>query len=334
MKPPVEETYAGRPEVDAFSRELARQGMDAAFVTATLQQARKLEAVRNAVRPLQAGVRRNWRAYRDQFIDAEHIQAGVKFWAENQAALARAASLYGVQEFVIVGILGVETLYGNNPGNYRVIDSLATLSFDYPEGSKDRSPYFRGQLAEFFQWCVRSQCEPLSVLGSYAGAIGMPQFMPENIDRFGVDFDGDGRINLQAPADAIGSVARFLALHGWTPDLPPCYPVNIEGAQLASLLGPDIVPTFTYWQLQAFGAKPLAPLPPWERFALVELQNGDGPSDHFIGSRNFFVLTRYNRSAYYAAAVLELGHAVEQAREEALANEMILGDAPLSRKQR
>jgi membrane-bound lytic murein transglycosylase B len=331
-EPPVQESYAGRPEVDAFSRELAQQGLDAAFVTATLQQARKLESVRNAVRPLPAGVKKNWQAYRAHFLDPEHIQAGVRFAAENQAALARATSLYGVPESVILGILGVETLYGSNTGNYRVIDSLATLAFDYPKAAKDRSSYFRGQLAEFFKWCARSQCEPLGVVGSYAGAIGMPQFMPENIERFGVDFDGDGQINLQTPADAIGSVARFLALHGWTPNLPACYAVDVGGAELAPLLEPDIIPTFAYWQLQAFGAKPLDPLPPWEKFALVDLQNGDDPSDYLIGSRNFFVLTRYNRSAYYAMAVLELGQAIEEARKQALTTGTTTGDiqAPIS----
>lgn len=327
-KPPVQETYAERPEVDAFSKELAQQGLDAAFVTATLRQARKLESVRNAVKPLPAGVKKNWQAYRARFVDPEHIQAGVRFLAENQALLARAASLYGVPKSVILGILGVETFYGNNTGNYRVIDSLATLAFDYPEGNKDRSPYFRGQLAEFFQWCKRSQCEPLSVLGSYAGAIGMPQFMPENIDKYGVDFDGDGQINLQTPADAIGSVACFLALHGWTANLPPSYRVNVEGAQLVPLLAPDIVPTFGYWQLQALGAKPLEPLPPWEKFALVELQNGNNPSDYFIGSRNFYVLTRYDRSAYYAMAVIELGEAVEKTKYDGLDTGVMMSNVP------
>ena len=315
-QPPVLETYAGRPEVEAFAQELARLGLDAVFVRTTLEHAHKLESVRNAIKPLPAGVRRNWQAYRSRVLDEEHIRAGTRFWTENETALALAAKLYGVPESVILGILGAETLYGRNSGNYRVLDALATLAFDFPGGVKDRSPYFRGELAEFFLWCARTQCAPLSVHGSYAGAIGMPQFMPENIERFGADLDGDSRVNLQNPADAIGSVARFLALHGWVRDLPPCISVNVDNAQLATLLEPDIVPSFVYWQLQALGARPLAPLPPWEKFALVEMQNGDAPSEYFLGSRNFFVLTRYNRSAYYAKAVLELGQAIAEARSQ------------------
>lgn len=315
---PVVETYAGRPEIDAFAQELGRLGLDPAFVRTTLQQAHKLDSVRNAIKPLPAGVRNNWQTYRSRVLDEKNIGSGTRFWKENEAALALAAQLYGVPEPVIVGILGVETRYGHNSGHYRVLDALATLAFDFPAGVKDRAAYFRGQLAEFFLWCARAQCEPLSVHGSYAGAIGMPQFMPENIDRFGVDFDRDGRINLQSPADAIGSVARFLALHGWVRDLPPCISVDVANARLVTLLEPDIVPSFYYWQLEILGAKPLAPLPPWEKFALVELQNGDAASEYFLGSRNFFVLTRYNRSAYYAKAVLELGQAVAEARRQEL----------------
>ena len=228
-------------------------GLDPAYVRTTLQQAHKLESVRNAIKPLPAGVRKNWQSYRAHFINEQHVRAGTRFWSENEAALALAANLYGVPEPVIMGILGMETLYGQNSGNYRVLDALASLAFDFPEGVKDRSAYFRGELAQFFLWCARSQCAPLSVHGSYAGAIGMPQFMPDNIDRFGADLDGDGRVNLQSPADAIGSVARYLALHGWARNLPPCISVDVDNARLTTLLEPDIVPSFDYWQTGSSG---------------------------------------------------------------------------------
>jgi peptidoglycan lytic transglycosylase B len=312
-KPPAVETYAARPEVEAFAQEVAGQGLDATFVIATLHQARKIEAIRDAVRPAPDGVRKNWQAYRARFVEPGHIQAGLHFWLEHKAELANATKQYGVPESVIIGILGVETEYGQNIGKYRVVDALATLAFDYPADGKDREAYFRTQLAAFFHWCVESHCTPLEVYGSSSGALGMPQFMPENIDKYAVDFDGDGRVDLQSPADAIGSVARFLSMHGWTPYLSPTFSADLSGAQLEALVAPDVVPTFSYWQLQARGAKLLERLPPWEKFALVELQNGNDPSSYFIGSQNFFVLTLYNASAYYAKAVLDLGSEVKNA---------------------
>lgn len=310
-KSPKPEIYAGRLEVEIFASEMANRGLDASWVQQTLSEAQKLESVINAVKPAPGGQRKNWQAYRDRFVEPVRTEAGRQFMQEHNETLARASSWFGVPAEVIVGILGVETLYGRNTGNYRVVDSLATLAFDYPkENGKDRSVYFREQLAEFFQWCAKERCQPLSITGSYAGAMGMPQFMPGNIHQYGMDFDQDGHIDLYNPIDAIGSVARFLALHGWVRQLTPVVGVDVEGADLAPLLEPDILPTFTSVQLIGYGAKPLEALRPWEKYALVELQNGDEDSDYVLGSRNFYVLTRYNRSSYYAMAVLELGQSV------------------------
>jgi membrane-bound lytic murein transglycosylase B len=230
---------------------------------------------------------------------------------QHAETLTRASYQYGVPVDVILGILGVETFYGRDSGRYRVVDSLATLAFDYPaEEGRDRSAYFREQLAHFFVWCAKEQCQPLNVRGSYAGAMGMPQFMPENIHRYGTDFDGDGHIDLHNPVDAIGSVARFLALHGWARQLEPVFPLGLADAHRDILLTPDILPTFTPAQLADYGAQPLAPLPRGEKYAVVELQKGDGGSEYALGSRNFYALTRYNRSSYYAMAVLALGQSV------------------------
>jgi membrane-bound lytic murein transglycosylase B len=309
----VVETYADRPEVDEFAKELAKQGMDETFVIDTLHKARKLESVRNAMKPASVRARKNWQVYRSQFLDEEHIEDGVAFLDKYKNALERASRQYGVPERIIVGILGVETAYGTRMGNYRLIDSLTTLAFDYPPGGRDRSTYFRGQLASFLEWCARANCDPFSEYGSYAGAVGMPQFMPENIDKFGVDFDADGQIDLQTAEDAIGSVARFLAKHGWTPGLKSYYDANLNNPDLDILLEPDIVPSFSGVQLLQYGVVPKAILPPWEKFSLIELRNDGSPNDYFIGTHNFFVLTRYNRSAYYAKAVLDLGTAVEAA---------------------
>lgn len=313
IRPPVAqvETYAGRAQAESFAEEMAQRGLDSNWVRQTLDEAQKLESVIRAARPAADGQRKNWEAYRERFAGSARTEAGRQFMAEHADALARASNQYGVPVDVILGILGVETFYGRNTGRYRVVDSLATLAFDYPAADgKDRSAYFREQLAQFFIWCAKEQCRPLEVMGSYAGAIGMPQFMPENIRRYGTDFDGDGHIDMFNPVDAIGSVARFLALHGWVPHLAPVFQINLGAAQFEPLLAPDILPTFRPWQLDDLGVQALLPLPPWEKYAVVKLQNGDNCSEYFLGSQNFYVLTRYNRSAYYAMAVLTLGQSV------------------------
>lgn len=317
---PAPETYAGRAEAEAFVEDMVQRGLDADWVRQTLGQAEKLETVRRMFRPLAGGQRKNWQAYRERFVEPARTEAGRAFMQQHAEVLTRASNQFGVPVEVIVGIIGVETYYGRITGNYRVVDALATLAFDYPpEAARDRSAYFREQLAEFFAWCAKEQCQPLEWRGSYAGAMGIPQFMPGNIHLFGTDFDGDGRIDLNNPVDAIGSVARFLARHGWVRELEPVFPVSVEQAQLGPLLAPDILPTFTPERLALHGAQALAELPPREVYALVELQNGEAASEYLLGSRNFFVLTRYNRSSYYAMAVLHLGRAVTASEAAAAA---------------
>lgn len=324
----VAQTYAGEPKAAAFVEEMAARGLDADWVRRTLDQAEKLETVRRMFRPLAGGQRKNWQAYRGRFVEPARTEAGRAFMQQHAETLSRASNQFGVPVEVIVGIIGVETFYGRNTGNYRVVDALATLAFNYPaEAARDRSAYFREQLAEFFAWCAKEQCQPLEMRGSYAGAMGMPQFMPENIHRYGTDFDGDGRIDLNSPADAIGSVARFLARHGWVRELDPVFPVDVGLAQLDPLLAPDILPTFTTERLALLGARPLAELPQREVYALVELQNGESASEYVLGSRNFFVLTRYNRSSYYAMAVLQLGREIV-AQEAAAAASPAAGKPP------
>lgn len=303
-------THAVQLQAEVFAAEMAQRGVDAEWVKETLRQAQMLESVRRALRPLAAGQRKNWQAYRERFVEPKRIEAGRLFMQQHAETLTRASNQFGVPVEVIVGIIGVETFYGRHTGNFRVVDALATLAFAYPPEGRDRSPYFREQLAQFFVWCAKEQCQPLDIRGSYAGAMGIPQFMPENIHRYGTDFDDEGHIDLNSPVDAIGSVARFLAKHGWVRELEPVFPVSVGEAQLEPLLAPDILPTFSPERLATHGAQPLVELPPREVYALVELENGDGGSEYVLGSRNFFVLTRYNRSSYYAMAVLQLGQEV------------------------
>jgi membrane-bound lytic murein transglycosylase B len=282
-----------------------------------LAKARYLPSVARLIMPPAAGTAKNWAAYRARFVEPQRIGAALRFWQQHEAALARAEAQYGVPAQIVVGIIGVETFYGRVTGNFRVLDALATLAFDFPTGRKDRTPFFRGELEELLRWCAGGGCDPQALRGSYAGAIGLPQFMPGSINRHAVDFDGDGRIDLQGSAeDAIGSVAHYLANFGWQRGMPTHYEVAVpnEVTQRATLLAPDILPTFTPAQMAAQGAVlgDDAQRHPG-LLALVELQNGDAAPSYVAGTENFYAVTRYNWSSYYALAVIDLGSAVNAA---------------------
>ena len=199
-----------------------------------------------------------------------------------------------------------------------IIDALATLAFDFPSGRKDRSPFFRAELAEFLKLCRRESLDPLAIKGSFAGAMGWPQFMPGSWNRYAVDFDGDGRVDLvKSPADAIGSVANFLVQHGWQPGLPTHFGVAppVDTSERARLLQPDILPSFSAAQFAEAGAELAEPARTHTGpLALVELQNGSAAPSYVAGTSNFYALTRYNWSAYYAMAVLELGRELNRLR--------------------
>ena len=279
-----------------------------------MQRARFVPSVAKFIMPPPAGTAKNWAAYRSRFIEPMRIRAGVAFWRANEKWLALAEELYGVPPEIVVGIIGVETLYGQQMGNFRVIDALATLAFDFPAGRKDRSAFFRDELESFFVMCQSEGTDPLELKGSYAGAMGMPQFMPSSFNKYAVDLDGDGHVDLLgSPADAIGSVAHYLAEFGWKRGLPSRYDVvpPDDPAERALLLAPDIVPMFSAAEFTAHGARLSdAGLASAGKLALVELQNGDAAPSYVAGTTNFYAITRYNWSSYYALAVIELGEAV------------------------
>lgn len=322
-RPPDSPRYGLRDDVQAYIRELVEVDptLDPVWLQRTLGQARFVPQVTRLIMPAPVGVSKNWQAYRDRFIEASRIEAGLSFWAAHEAALKAAEQRWGVPAELIVGIIGVETFYGRITGNFTTLDALATLAFDFPTGRSDRSGFFRDELTSLLQLARREGLDLRELRGSYAGAIGWGQFMPSSWTRFGVDFDGDGHADLyRNPVDTIGSVAHFLAAHGWQSGLPTHLPVEIphDPAALARLLEPDIVPTFTAAQLTAQGARLIAAAPgPFERLALIELHNGGAPPSYVAGTRNFWVVTRYNWSAYYAMAVIELGQAVARRRSTA-----------------
>ena len=320
QRAPHAETFQNRPDAqllaDELAQKLSKEGVDPKWVKQAVLKAHQLPEVVKLVTPAPTGVAKNWALYRSRFIEPKRIQAGVKFWQAHAADLARAEAQTGVPAEIVAGIIGVETIYGQHKGNFRVLDALVTLSLDFPSShprQAERQAFFKGELAQLLTF-KRHGVNPLTLKGSYAGAMGWPQFMPSSWNRFAVDFDGDGRIDLlNSPADAIGSVAHYLKAFGWQTGMPTHYEVRLDPAplQLDDLMAPDILPTFSVASFMAKGAIPDAagtahngPL------ALIELQNGASHASYVAGTENFYVITRYNWSSYYAMAVIELGRAV------------------------
>jgi membrane-bound lytic murein transglycosylase B len=308
-------TYGQREDVMRFATELAeRRNLDAAWVRAVLAEARYVPSVAKFIMPPSTGTAKNWAAYRARFVEPLRIRSGLAFWRENEKWLQRAEEVYGVPPEVVVGVIGVETLYGRHMGNFRVLDALATLSFDFPAGRKDRSAFFRDELEQLFVLAQRENADPRQFKGSYAGAMGMGQFMPSSWNKYAIDFDGDGHIDLHAStADVIGSIAHYFAEFGWQRGVPTRFDVAVptDHAHRAALLEPDITPTFTAQQFAEKGAGlPAAGREFTGLLALVELHNGDGPPSYVAGTANFYAITRYNWSSYYAMAVIDLGEAV------------------------
>ena len=313
--------YSQRDEVQRFAEAVAarRPELDVAWVREQLGQARYVPAAAQLIMPPPAGTAKNWAAYRARFVERERIAAGAAFWRANQAWLTQAEARWGVPAEIIVGIVGVETFYGRIMGNFRTIDALATLSFDFPTGRSDRSAFFREQLEELLVWSRREGSDPTAVRGSFAGAVGLPQFMPGSINRYAVDFDNDGHIDFMKPAqgaDAIGSIARYLAAFGWQPGLPTHYRITPPASLVdrAVLLVPDILPSFSAAQLIERGAElSVEGREHSGLLALVELHNGGAAPSYVAGTSNFYALTRYNWSSYYALAVIDLGSEVAKA---------------------
>jgi membrane-bound lytic murein transglycosylase B len=312
--------YGKTAEAIALADELALQyKLPQTWVREQISKAQHLKGVPKMVLPPTVPTAKNWRAYRERFIENRRIDAGTQFWQTYESTLTRAEQTYGVPAEMIVGIIGVETFYGQNMGNYRVLDALTTLTLNFPAAhprATERQAFFKSELGHFL---VQAHHQGnASATGSFAGAMGWPQFMPSSVAKFAVDFDGDGRIDLRnSPVDAIGSVANYFKAFGWQTGMPTHYPVGFDEARLdkPTLLAPDILPSFSVSNFTAKGAvldeqaqKHTGPL------ALVELFNGDEPPSYVAGTENFYVVTRYNWSSYYALAVIELGQAIKANR--------------------
>jgi membrane-bound lytic murein transglycosylase B len=300
---------AERTEVSAFIGEMAaRHGFDAAALGGLFAQVESRPSIIEAMtRPAEKTM--TWDRYRAMFLTDRRVARGIAV-GEDQATALQKAALAGVPQEVLLAITGVETFYGEITGKFRVVDALATLAFDY----EPRRAFFRGELEQFLLMAREESLDPLGPLGSYAGAMGIPQFMPSSFRAYAVDGDGDGRRNLWNNwGDVFASVGNYLRLHGWRSGEPVMVPADVSGARLDGLATDKLALSETVGSLQDRGVSFTAGLPADTPAVLIELSGASGP-EYRVGFANYYAITRYNRSALYASAVNDLAEAIAAAR--------------------
>ncbi len=301
---------AERPDVQAFIAEMGRKhGFNTDALHQLFTAVNFQDAILSAIaRPYEA---KPWYAYKKLFLTDARIQGGIEFKQRNAQALANAENKYGVSPEIITAIIGVESSYGKRPGNYRVIDALSTLGFDYPK----RGEFFRGELEQFLLLCRDEGMDPLKPTGSYAGAMGMPQFMPSSFRRLAADGDSDGRRDIWSnPADAIASVARYFAANGWQNGAPIAVSAKLEGVVSQGLASKSLKPDHALAQFLEMGVVPEEPVNGSPRAALVKLEEENGPA-YWLGFQNLYAITRYNHSPLYAVAAYELSKRIASATQ-------------------
>jgi membrane-bound lytic murein transglycosylase B len=298
------------PGAEEFAAKAASEyDLDQEEIILLLQNARFKQSIVDAIsRPAEA---KPWYDYRPIFITDKRINGGIEFWRDNEALIQQASEKFGVDPQIIVAIIGVETFYGRITGSYRVLDALTTLSFYYPDTGNDRSGFFSRELMNFLILGGEEELPIEDVTGSYAGAMGLGQFMPSSYREYAVDLDGDGRRDLWSSLpDVIGSVANYLHRHGWEAEQPITYPAAVAGdADMEWAAKRDYKPKLTVGEVAEHGFTSTEPVSGDTLAAVARLEEKDG--DHyFITFKNFYVITRYNRSPLYAMAVYELSEAI------------------------
>ena len=302
--PAAVSSYVSRADVQQFMAALAKNdGLDPAWLKHAFQGAHKRQSVIDAItRPFEA---KPWYQYQSIFVNEARISAGAAFWDQHAQLLQQAEARYGVDPDIIVAIVGVESLYGRQHGGYPVIDALSTLSFDYPP----RAPFFQGELEQFLVMCREQSLDPLKPTGSYAGAMGAPQFMPDSFRIYAVDFDDDGKRDIWEDwPDIVGSVANYFHQHGWQENGLSVVPAALPKDATA----PATAPT-TVGALRQAGVSLSDGLPDDADAVLVALQQQDA-TEYWVGLHNFRVVTQYNKSPLYAMAVIQLANAISQRR--------------------
>ena len=297
--------YESRDSVKDFINELAvEDGFNREQLAEIFEQVEKKQRIIDLIsRPAEKA--KPWHEYREIFVTAPRIAAGVEFWEENEAALNRAGSKFGIPIEIIVAVIGVETNYGRNKGSFRVMDALSTLAFDYPP----RARFFRSELRELLLLAREENKDPLELIGSYAGAMGYGQFIPSSFRAYAIDFDGDGTRDIwSSQTDAIGSVANYFSRHGWDGESPIAVPVTVTDERADQFANQGLKPKRSIAELRKAGMEHVS-LPDQTLGALFRLEGRDG-WEYWLGLHDFYVVTRYNHSHMYALAVVQLSAAV------------------------
>ncbi|MEE8527636.1 MAG: lytic murein transglycosylase B [Gammaproteobacteria bacterium] len=305
--PPALAIDTHRSDIDQFIREVsARNNLDEAYVRSLLSEAEVKQSIIDAIsRP--AEKTKPWHEYRDIFITEKRIDHGVQFWREHRESVDQIACATGIPPTVIISILGVETFYGSITGSYRVIDALTTLAFEYPP----RSRFFRSELEQFLLLTSEERVDPLMATGSYAGAMGAPQFISSSYRSYAIDNDGDGRRDLWSSwSDVMGSVANYFHAHGWRPDQPIVAEARVPSSARSLLRDDPLNQKETVGSLRKQGVEFKTSLPDDARAFVITLDGKNG-SEYWVGFTNFYVITRYNTSVMYAMAVHQLGQEIE-----------------------
>lgn len=311
------------PEVEAFAAQVAaRHGLAPEDISRILAQAKNLEQLIRPKFQYSAEATWPWHRYRKNFLSPSRVKNGLKFWNAHADLFERAEKRFGISQAVLAAIVGVETNYGKRPGKIRVLDSLYTQAFHYPE----RRRFGRAQLEDFLVLALKEGLDPLGVKGSYAGAMGQPQFIPSSYRAYAVDFDGDGRRDLwNSEADVVGSVANYFALHGWRAGEPVAAPASgVTQRHRALVTGENTKPrppSLKIADLRAAGIRISDDLAADQLASLIRLSTPGG-SDYWVGLHNFYVITRYNHSNLYAMAVYQLSREILALREDSKGGSM------------
>jgi membrane-bound lytic murein transglycosylase B len=301
-----------RPDVEKFIAQMVKKHQFRAEELCKLfGEVHFIPNVVNLMTPSPLGKTVTWEDYRKNFVNTMRIRKGVQFWNENAAAIAKASADHGVPAQILVAIIGVETIYGRRTGKYRLIDTLTTLAFDYPR----RADFYLEQLENFLLLTRDLGLAPQSLQGSFAGATGIPQFIPSSYRKYAIDGDGDGYADIWTnPADAIASIANYLRSYGWETGKPVAQRISVTGENFREVLGNGTLRRYPIEELERAGAQVTEPVAPGTAAMLLEMGFSSG-NEYWLGFNNFYAITRYNKSLFYAMAVFQLSEELRRARE-------------------